>query len=675
VKIVTEYPRRIREIENLWVPMPDGQKLAARVWLPEDADTNPVPVILEYIPYRKRDFTAFRDEPMHPYWAGHGYAAVRLDMRGSGESDGVMYDEYLKQEQDDAVDAIAWLAQQPWCTGKVGMIGNSWGGFNALQIAARRPPALKCIITSCSTDDRYADDMHYMGGCLLNDNLDWGTTFFGWLPRAPDPAIVGDRWRAMYRERLDAAHFPVEDWMRHQRRDAFWKHGSINENYDDIRCAVFAVGGWLDGYSNAIPRMLANLKVPRLGLIGPWAHKFPHNAVPGPAIGFLQEALRWWDHWLKGAKTGIMDEPMYRVWMQEKVPAKGFYDTCPGRWVGEASWPSPRIVKRTWHLNEDGLEDQAGTEVAIQSRTPQTVGLAAGEWCPYGTGGTGPEFPTDQREDDGRSLTFDGAPLPARLEILGAPVVTLDLAIDRPQGYVAVRLNDVAPDGATTRITYGVLNLSHREGHEVEVKPMVPGRRTKVRVQMNDIAYAVEPGHRLRVAISTTYWPLLWPSPEPVLLTLYAGASTVEVPERPAGKGEPVVNPFPPVELAPGVAKEQIEPVVSRRTIERDVLTGETTLKVQEDMGRVLMTRIGLEVGYWTGEELRIKDDDPLSATTVMWRTTEYARPGWRVRTAARTILAATKDAFLLKGELDAYDGDEQVAKKRWEATIPRDNV
>ncbi|MSP82680.1 MAG: CocE/NonD family hydrolase [Alphaproteobacteria bacterium] len=675
MKIVTDFPRKIREIENLWVPMPDGAKLAARVWLPEDADRNPVPVILEYIPYRKRDFTAFRDETMHPYWAGHGYATVRIDMRGSGESDGTMIDEYLKQELDDGVSAIAWLAKQPWCTGRIGMVGNSWGGFNSLQIAALRPPALACIITSCSTDDRYADDVHYMGGCLLNDTFDWGTSFFDWLPRPPDPVLVGERWRQMWQQRLDAAAFPIESWMRHQRRDDYWKHGSICENYDDIQCPVFAVGGWLDGYTNAIPRMLRHLKVPRLGLVGPWAHKFPHMAVPGPAIGFLQEGLRWWDHWLKDAKTGIMDEPILRVFMQENVPAKGFYATCPGRWVAESQWPSPRIQNRRWHLNEGGLEQRPGRETGVQGRSPQTVGLAAGEWCPYGTGGgTGPEFATDQREDDGRSIVFDSAPLPARLEILGPPVVTLDLAIDRPVGFVAVRLGDVAPDGTTTRVSYGVLALSHRDGHEV-LTPMVPGQRTRVRIQLNDNAFAVDAGHRLRVAVSTTYWPMVWPSPEPVLLTVFTGASTLEIPERPVRPEDATLRPLPPAEQSPGVVVETLEPMVSRRTVERDVLTGETKVKVEENMGRFVMRKIGLEVGFWSGEELSIAEDDPLSAKTVMWRTTEYARDGWRTRIAARTTVRATKTDFLLTGELDAFEGDQKVASKRWDATIPRDLI
>ena len=300
MKIRTSFPHQIREIENCWIPMPDGCRLAARIWLPCDADSHPVPAIIEYIPYRKRDRTRWRDEPMHRYFAGHGYAAIRIDLRGAGESDGVLCDEYLEQEQDDGVAAIAWIASQPWCSGAVGMMGKSWGGFNALQIAARRPPALQAIITVCSTDDRYADDAHYMGGCLLNENLMWGSVLLTINAQPPDPALVGDRWRTMWLERLEHSPLYAERWLRHQRRDEYWKHGSVSEDFSLIQCPVYAIGGWADGYSNAVPRLLAGLTVPRKGLVGPWAHVYPHDGVPGPAIGFLQEALRWWDHWLKG---------------------------------------------------------------------------------------------------------------------------------------------------------------------------------------------------------------------------------------------------------------------------------------------------------------------------------------------------------------------------------------
>jgi pimeloyl-ACP methyl ester carboxylesterase len=299
--------------ENIWITLSDGCRLAARLWLPDGAARTPVPAVLEYIPYRKRDGTRARDEPMHGYFAAHGYAALRVDMRGSGESEGHLADEYLKQEQDDALEVIAWIARQAWCSGAVGIQGKSWGGFNGLQIAARRPPALKAVISTFSTDNRYTDDIHYMGGCLLNDNLWWGSIMLAYQSRPIDPQIAGPEWRERWLRRIEELPFFPALWLAHQRYDAYWKHGSICEDFAAIECPVLAIGGWADAYTNAVPRLLEGLKVPRLGIIGPWGHIYPHDGVPGPAIGYLQEAVRWWDQWLKGRDTGIMNEPMWRT--------------------------------------------------------------------------------------------------------------------------------------------------------------------------------------------------------------------------------------------------------------------------------------------------------------------------------------------------------------------------
>jgi uncharacterized protein len=245
--IRTEFPRAIRETEHVLIPLRDGVHLAARLWLPVDANEQPVPAILEYLPYRKRDGTIERDALTHPYLAGFGYACVRVDIRGTGESDGLLIDEYAQQEQDDALEVIAWLAEQRWCTGVVGMMGISWGGFNALQVAALRPAALKAIVTVCSTDDRYRDDVHYMGGTLLKDGLDWGCFLLSAIGHPPDPMLVGDRWLPMWRQRLEKVPLFLETWLRHQRRDAYWMHGSVCQDYAAIQCPVFAVGGWTDG--------------------------------------------------------------------------------------------------------------------------------------------------------------------------------------------------------------------------------------------------------------------------------------------------------------------------------------------------------------------------------------------------------------------------------------------
>ena len=677
MRIVSEFPHRVREIEHVWIPAADGVRLSARIWLPEDAETSPVPAILEYVPYRKRDLLRARDEPMHRWFAGYGYAAVRLDVRGSGESEGVLTDEYTQAELDDGVKAIAWIAAQKWCSGAVGMMGKSWGGFNALQIAALRPPALKAVVTVCSTDDRYTDYAHYMGGQLITDNFGWGSAFFNLCAQPPDPALVGDAWRAMWMERLEAARPHVATWLAHQRRDEYWKHGSVNEDFAAIECAVYAMGGWADAYSNAVPRLLAGLKCPRKGLVGPWGHLYAHDGVPGPAIGYLQECKRWWDCWLKGEANGIMDEPMYRAWMQDGVTPAPFYDTRPGRWVAEESSPSPRIRPRRWILDEARLAPD-GTNVeerALPISSPLTVGLAAGSWISFGARG---DQPGDQRIDDGGSLVFDSAPLDVPLEILGAPDVELDVASDKPVAMVAVRLSEVAPDGVATRVTYGILNLTRHDGNETPA-PLVPGRRIRARVTLNDIAHVFAKGRRLRISISTSYWPIAWPAPERATLTVFTGASALELPVRPARAEDSRLRGFEPPESAPGPKETELRPAKFRRAVEHDLATGEIVhaagLAGDDLRGgrRVRLDALGLEYGQAMKRRLSIRSGDPLSAVAEHRARTEFARDGWRCATETRMKISATATDFILEAEMTATEGDATVFERKWDYKIPRD--
>ncbi len=671
MEVITRFPRAVREIVNSEIPLSDGTRLAARIWLPEDAEKNPVPAILEYLPYRKRDGTSERDALTHPYYAGHGYGCVRVDMRGSGESEGLLLDEYLKQEQDDALEVIDWIAAQPWCTGKLGIIGISWGGFNGLQIAARRPKPLKAIVTIASTDDRYTDDIHHMGGCLLNDNLSWAATMFAYTSRPPDPALVGERWRQMWMYRLENTPLLIANWLQHQHRDAFWKHGSVCENYADIECAVYAVGGWADGYSNAVPRLLAGLKSPRKGLIGPWAHKYPHFAKPGPAIGFLQEALRWWDHWLKGQDTGIMDEPMYRAWMEEPIRPAAYLPNRPGRWVAEPSWPSKNIRPTRFALNPGRLEARPEPEAALTFSSPQDTGLYAGAWCPYGLG---PDLPSDQREEDGKSLCFDSAVLTERLEILGAPVLELEIASDKPVAMIAVRLCDIHLDGTSERVSYGLLNLTHRESHE-HPSPLEPGRRYHVRVQLNDIAHALPAGHRIRVALSTSYWTTAFPMPEPVTLTVHAGASSLELPVRPPRKDDAELKDFPPPQWATPLAQTVLREGGTKRLIERNLATDECVFTRHEDAGTYRIDAIDLTIDQIKTGIYRIKTDDPLSAQITIHWTQKLARGDWRVRTETETRFRATREEFIIEASLDAYEGDKRVYNQNWDRRIKRNLV
>jgi hypothetical protein len=464
----------------------------------------------------------------------------------------------------------------------------------------------------------------------------------------------------------------VTPWLQHQRRDAYWQHGSVCEDFGRIEIPVYAVNGWADNYAASIPRLLAGLKGPCKGLIGPWAHSFPHNGQPGPAIGWLQEAVRWWDHWLKGADTGIMDEPMLRVWMQDSVPPSASYPERPGRWVAEETWPSPRIKPRRFALNPGRLAPRAGKETPLVLCSPQTVGLAAGEIGRYGAGA---EFATDQREDDGGSLVFLSEPLPETVEILGEPVVELEMSADKPNALVAIRLNDVAPDGRSFRATYGLFNLTHRDSHE-HAEPLVPGRRYRIAIPLEAVAHAFPAGHRIAVSISTAYWPVAWPSPEPVTLMVFAGASQLLLPVRPPRPADAKLRPFGAPEAAPRTPHREIaagrDP---NRIIMRDVLKGTTIVQLPRDWGVVHLTDIDLICGETGDVYYELTDDDPASARCWTRFEMNRRRGDWRIRTDTTTDLRCTRTHFELTATLDAYDGETRVFARNWRLKIPRDGL
>ncbi|MGM0984715.1 MAG: CocE/NonD family hydrolase [Pseudomonadota bacterium] len=671
MRVVTDFPYAVECRDPVWIPMDDGIELCARLWLPEGVETTPVPAILEYIPYRLRDGSARRDAMHHHYFAGHGYASLRVDIRGSGDSGGLLTDEYLEQELVDGETILRWIAAQPWCDGKVGMIGISWGGFNGLQLAYRRPPELGAVVSVCSTDDRYADDVHYMGGCLLGDNLSWASTMFAYNSLPPDPTVVGDAWREMWQQRLEGSGLWLATWLEHQHRDAYWQHGSICEDFSRVEVPVLAVSGWADGYSNAVKRLVENLPEHCKGLIGPWSHKYPHLGEPGPAIGFLQECLRWWDQYLKGIDRGVEQDPAVRVWMQDSMPPTPRYGCRPGRWVAEPSWPSPNVTHRRLPLAPGRLAldgQRCREETALTLQSPLTCGLFAGKWCSYAAG---PDLAHDQREEDGGALTFDTPPLDDTLEIMGAPEVELELSADRPVAMLAVRLSDVAPDDKATRVTYGLLNLTHRDSNEAP-SALEPGRRYRVRLQLNDAAQVFPRGHRLRLSLSTSYWPLAWAPPERVRLTIFDKGSALHLPQRPPRDEDAHLPAFAEAEAAPSIDTTQLEPGHHNWYVHRDLAEDLSTLEVINDSGRIRLEDSGLEVATRAVETYQSQDDDfdSLKATTLWERSLK--RGDWEVSTVTRTVLTSTAVAFELHATLDAYEGERRVHCRSWDLTIPR---
>lgn len=664
-------PDTVVEHEHVEIALADGCRLAARIWMPADAETKPVPAILEYLPYRKNDGTLPRDAERAPFIAARRYAYVRVDLRGTGESEGVMKDEYLPQELEDGCEVIAWLARQPWCDGNVGMVGISWGGFNGLQIAAMQPAALKAIVTLCSTDDRYADDVHYMGGAMVIDQISWASHMFAINTLPPDPRHVGERWRDMWLDRLKGSGLWLKTWLEHQTRDDYWKHGSVCEDISRIKTPVYAVSGWADGYCRAVFRLMETLEGPRKGLVGPWAHKYPHIGAPGPAIDWLTEELRWWDHWLKGKETGIMDEPQLRLYLQDHAEPRSSYSRREGRWIEEPSWPSPNVARVAFALGADGglaRDVLANEEAALSVHSPLGVGLAGGKWCSYARPG---DQPVDQRRDDAGSLVFETVPLGTPLCVVGDPVVELRFSVDRPVAQVAARLVDVAPDGAATRVSYGLLNLTHRDSHEIP-EALEPGRTYTARVQLKHVAQTFRAGHRLRLSISTSYFPVAWPAPDDATLTVHTGASRLHLPLREDALHAPEPRDLGHAQGASATPIEIDEPSTADWQVIENLADGSVRVEITADEGKTTIVGAGLKTWGRTVETYGYQGNDYASPWTSITSDYGMAREGWEVTSHTETCFSATKDHFVVAAHMRVWLGEEQVHEAQWDFRTPR---
>ena len=663
--------RTFNVIEHTWVPLADGVRLAARIWMPEGADDAPVPAILEYLPYRKRDGTCVRDEATYPTFAANGYAGVRVDIRGTGDSDGLFTDEYSASELADAVEVIAWIAMQPWCTGAVGMMGISWGGFNSLQVAALRPPALKAVISLSTTVDRFNDDIHYKGGALLSANLSWSSYMLAYNSRPADPALVGERWRSQWLERLQHIEPGLLTWLRHQTRDDYWKHGSICEDYSAIEVPALVIGGWGDGYKNAPPAAVANLKSVVKAINGPWIHKYPHFAWPHPRMDFLAEAVRWWDRWLKDSPNGAEDLPAYRAYITEDIRPSHERRRDAGRWVAEADWPNatarPLLL---YPSNDGGLPFAAGQQGRATISSPQDCGTMGGEYFTLSPVG---DLPADQRADDAGSLVFTTDPLSEAVEILGRPDITLSVAIDAPNGTLAVRLMDVHPDGASQRVSFGVLNLANREG-DARPAAVTPGQAGPARIQLDECGHQFLPGHRIRIAISTAYWPLILPLPHRITATISLGRETVvSLPVRTGGSDYAMPEPTNPKPLP---EYRQLTPEANRRWVERDLAAGVTRYRVINDSGETgIAAADGLIARELRDETYTIRPDDPISAVSECRWTIWRRRGDWNIRTETVTRLTMDATHFHIAASLVAFEGDVRVAERSWTDQIARNHM
>lgn len=661
------------EIKEIWIPMPDDVRLAASLFMPANREAGATfPVLLEYLPYRKDES---RDDrfALFSYFVERGYIVARVDIRGSGTSEGKLIEyEYTDREQEDGEVVIDWLSKQVWSTGKVGMFGISWGAFNSIQMAMRSPRALKAIVAVQGTDDLYRDDIHFIDGMMHIDSYEIGMDIANILPAPPD-YIVDD---AYFRDRFD-----TEPWLlkykRQQHDGPFWNRASLNSDYSCIKIPAFVIGGWYDGYRDSVPRMLEKLDAPVKGIMGPWAHTWPNEPYPEPGIEWRREAVRWFDQWLKGKDTGILDEPRFAIYVRRWYPP-GVVEKVPGYWRWEDGWPIERTRKTTLFARADHtLTDTkpVGSEGKTHKlRYVPTAGVeASGNVNWWG------DFPWDQRGTDAYSLAYDSGPLEQDMEILGFPRAILYVSADAPQANWIVRVSDIAPDGTVTQVAGAGINGAHRKSSE-KPESLVPGRLYKLEYDLHFTSWVFPKGHRIRLAVNNALWPMIWPTPHAMTTTLAvegANASHIVLPVMPGSdrKGPEFLPPAKDPKL-PGYSSvtfddKTVSGYAETRSIERIPLKSKTRIVSSGMSGKV---HPGATIKYWEEMVHEARDKDP--ATAGVTGKTRYT-----VELDDRTLIVEGDLSFTSDRETFFYvytrrvlENGKLIRKKTWKEAIPRDH-
>lgn len=652
--------------KNVLIPMRDGVRLAADLYLPDPDPGEPLPVVMEYIPYRKDEVAP--GTRFYEYFPRHGYIVARVDIRGTGGSEGVNTDEYVLQEQLDGYDAIEWLATQPFCDGHVNQMGISYGGFTSLQVATHQPPHLTSIIPMYFTDDRYTDDCHYRGGHLRKyyDVGHYGNFMIAYNALPPYPEWSGGDWATIWEEHIERNEPYLLKWLKHQTDGLYWRHGSVRDVADRITCPVFMIGGWRDGYPNPPLRLYQALTSPKKVLIGPWNHAVPDVAIPGPRIDHLHEVVRWLDYWCKGRDTGIMDEPAVVFYMQHFEPPVVDRLEAAGEWRAETGWPPPGAGELTLHLATGGLlADELGDDGADTFEYVATVGVTGGLW----SGGLQFGLPGDQRPDEAFSLVYTSPPLEQDLHVAGRPRAVLHVSSTASVIGFAVSLSDIAPDGTSHLVAKGMLNATRRRSL-TEPEPLVPGEVYEVEVEIDTTAWRFSRGHRIRLTVASADWPNVWPTPEPATNTVYRSGATpsrLVLPTVPAtGSATPPTFLPSPREMARH--SDRIEPPAWE--VVHDVLRGRSQVRIHETHDDRINDTTAVRREYSLVADCDPRD--PASASARGRHVSRIARPNSVIEGSSDVLIQATTTHFHVTIDLELHVNGTLHHSKRWVESVPR---
>lgn len=649
------------EHRRAFVTVEDGTRLAVQLWLPEEL---PAPVVLEALPYRMDDLTSSYTAEYERLCTEGGLAVCRLDIRGTGSSTGLAIDEYTAAELDDICQVIAWLAEQEWSNGRVGMYGTSWSGFNSLQVACLRPPALGAIAPIYASDDRYRDDVHYMGGALKAiDLVDWVIYMVACNALPPVPAVFGDGWREEWVRRVDEVEPWLFRWFEEQIDGPYWRHGSVRPDYDRITCPTLIVAGWADGYTNIALRGFEALSCPTRVILGPWGHSSTATALPGPHIDLVPELIRWFRRWLTDEENGIDTEPPIAVFARRSTRPAPDLAEMRGEWRSESTWPPERLVERALRPAGSGSDT-----IVVRGDVGRAAWISCAGKLPWG-------LPGDQRLDDALSLTYDWEPLETDLDVMGHPRVRLTVTSSVPVAYLSARLCDVFPDGSSALAGRGILNLTHRNGHDNPVA-LEPGAPTEIEIELEATSWVFEAGHKVRLALAGADWPNTWPPPSgaPVHVERESVELVLPLLEGPSPLAPPVLPPTSGIDThAPQTDHPQ--PVVVWR-FEDDQIGREA--RAVTSSGSDYEAPFGARVEERYEGSVGVSHDDPASAWARGHTTYRISWPEADVRTQARLTVDSDAAAYHVVVELVAEElgGDGASStfhrEHRFERTISR---
>lgn len=665
--------------QHVFIPMADGARLAATLFIPEDGGPwGPWPALLEALPYRKDDLTAsYRPEYLR--LAEAGYVVCRVDVRGTGSSEGVATDEYPAAERTDMVAVIDWLATQEWSTGNVGMYGTSYSGFNSIQIAMERPPALKAIIPIYATDDRYADDVHYYGGALKQlDAIDYPTYMIAMNALPPVPSIYGEGqgedWREAWERRVLDTEPWLITWMEHQRFDDYWQFGSLKPTYDAIECPVMIIAGWADGYRNNSFRTFEALRCPKRLIFGPWAHAATDTSLPGPNHDLIPEHLKWWDHWLKGIDNGVDREPPIMVFAQRSTLPAPDRNEVRGRWRWELTWPPARLVETPMELAkaEVNREGDGPDMLQIRGDVGWTAWISCAGSMPWGQ-------PDDQRPDEIHSLTYTWERLEDELEILGHAGLSATVRSSAPVAYLSAKLCDVFPDGTSSLVARGMLNLAHRDSRQ-QPSPLEPWHAYEVTLELEVGSWTFEAGHRIRLDVAGADWPNAWAPPSGGTLALDRGDAVLTLPvlDGPSPVAETPVLPPPRVQTANQSPKEKEKPDDPakgwvRWEVSREQLKHETRAYAGSFGDYDAGDDVPSLAEYYDGM-VAVSTDDPGRARAEGRARFTLRFPEATCESDVRVRMESDANEYRLAIDLQVREDGQERWHRTWERTFPRDH-